>query len=177
MKKLIYRDGNLLTDKIVEVIGQQCNCQNTFGSGIARSIREMYPEAYQADCVAAAKKENTLGNFSWAHVGNLSRTNNGTNIQYIYNLYGQNLGTRDKKVGDRMTNYEALYSAFAGMAKRLGNDPFAEAYGHWHYEPTVGFPFLIGCALGGGNWDVVSRLIEVAFDGYGGDVHIIRLKQ
>ena len=45
MKKLIYKEGNLLLAKNVDVVFQSCNCQNTFGSGIARSIKEMYPEA------------------------------------------------------------------------------------------------------------------------------------
>ena len=64
MKKLIYKEGNLLLAKDVEVIGHQANCQNTFGSGIARTIREMYPDAYKADCDAAIEKVNTLGRFS-----------------------------------------------------------------------------------------------------------------
>ena len=33
MKKLIYKEGNLLLAKDVAVIGHQANCQNTFGSG------------------------------------------------------------------------------------------------------------------------------------------------
>ena len=68
MKTLIRRDGNLLLADDVIAIGHQANCQNTFGSGIARSIREMYPEAYAADTAAAIRKINILGNFSYTKI-------------------------------------------------------------------------------------------------------------
>jgi hypothetical protein len=41
--------------------------------------------------------------------------------------------------------------------------------------PSVGFPFQMGSFRGGGNWDIVSRLIEVAFDDYPNDVIVYRL--
>ena len=162
MKKLIYKEGNLLLAKDVEVIGHSCNCQNTFGSGIARTIREMYPDAYKADCGAAVAKVNTLGRFS---VGYIPTDNNPSSISRIYNLYGQNLFGK----GTRQTNYDALYSALEGMAHDLiENDMDLPV-------PPVGFPYLIGSFRGGGNWDIVSRLIEVAFDDYPNDVIIYRL--
>ena len=162
MKKLIYKEGNLLLSKDVEVIGHQANCQNTFGSGIARSIREMYPAAYEADCSAARAKVNTLGRFS---VGYIPAENNSSSIRRIYNLYGQNLFGK----GTRQTNYDALYSALEGMANDLmENDMDLPA-------PSVGFPYQMGSFRGGGSFDIVSRLIEVAFDDYPNDVIIYRL--
>jgi hypothetical protein len=41
--------------------------------------------------------------------------------------------------------------------------------------PCVGFPYQMGSFRGGGNWDIVSRLIEVAFDDYANDVMVYRL--
>jgi O-acetyl-ADP-ribose deacetylase (regulator of RNase III) len=162
MKKLIYKEGNLLLSKDVVVIGHQANCQNTFGSGIARTIREMYPIAYEADCSATRAKVNTLGRFS---VGYIPADNNVSSISRIYNLYGQNLYGK----GTRQTNYDALYSALEGMAHDLiENDMDLPV-------PSVGFPFQMGSFRGGGNWDIVSRLIEVAFDDYANDVMIYRL--
>jgi O-acetyl-ADP-ribose deacetylase (regulator of RNase III) len=162
MKKLIYKEGNLLLSKDVEVIGHQANCQNTFGSGIARSIREMYPAAYEADCSAARAKVNTLGRFS---VGYIPAENNSSSIRRIYNLYGQNLFGK----GTRQTNYDALYSALEGMANDLmENDMDLPA-------PSVGFPYQMGSFRGGGSFDIVSRLIEVAFDDYPNDVIVYRL--
>jgi len=162
MKKLIYKEGNLLLAKDVDVIGHQTNCQNTFGSGIARTIREMYPVAYEADCSAARANVNTLGRFS---VGYIPANNDISSISRIYNLYGQNLYGK----GTRQTNYDALYSALEGMADDLIENDMDLPL------PSVGFPFQMGSFRGGGNWDIVSRLIEVAFDDYANDVIVYRL--
>ena len=162
MKKLIYKEGNLLTNPFVTVIGHSCNCQNTFGSGIARTIREMYPDAYKADCGAVLAKVNTLGRFS---VGYIPADNNPSSISRIYNLYGQNLFGK----GTRQTDYDALYSALEGMAHDLVENDMDLPV------PSVGFPFQMGSFRGGGSWDIVSRLIEVAFDDYPSDVIIYRL--
>jgi O-acetyl-ADP-ribose deacetylase (regulator of RNase III) len=170
MKKLTFVEGDLLKHPQVEVIGHQANCQNTFGSGIARSIKEMYPEAYEVDCISAAKKRNNLGQWSAAEIPLTDGFTNsrGTQIRRIYNLYGQNLGTINGNVKRvRMTNYEALYSALEGMADSLKAK---------NEKLIVGFPHLIGCGLGGGNWSVVERLIEVAFDFYEGEVIIVKYK-
>jgi O-acetyl-ADP-ribose deacetylase (regulator of RNase III) len=162
MKKLIYREGNLLTSREIGCCAHQANCQNTFGSGIARSIREMYPVAYEADCSAARAKVNTLGRFS---VGYIPANNNISSISRIYNLYGQNLYGK----GTRQTNYDALYSALEGMVHDLTENDMDLPV------PSVGFPFQMGSFRGGGNWDIVSRLIEVAFDDYANDVIVYRL--
>ena len=164
MKKLIYKQGNLLLANDVQVVGHQANCQNTFGSGIARTIREMYPDAYEADCAAANDKKNTIGNFSVGYIPFMDGVANkhGNQIGLIYNLYGQNLYGRST----RQTNYDALYSALEGMANDLN---------YTLKVPTVGFPYQMGSFRGGGSWDIVSRLIEVAFDDYPSDVIIYRL--
>jgi len=171
MKKLTFVEGDLLKHPQVEVIGHQANCQNTFGSGIARSIKEMYPEAYEVDSISAAKNRNILGTFSAVEVtlnGKVNRYNN--HIRRIYNLYGQNLGTNHAKY-DRKTNYEALYSALEAMADSLMPDEIDLP------QPIVGFPYLMGSGLGGGDFRIVQRLIEVAFDGYESDVIIVKYKQ
>ena len=165
MKTLIYKEGNLLLDNDVQIIGHQANCQNTFGSGIARSIREMYPEAYRADCIATKNKTNNLGEISCTSV--TSKEYNPS-LKYIFNLYGQNLFGK----GVRQTNYEALYSALEKMRDTIMHDAgFCDLR-----ESVVGFPYQMGSFRGGGSWDVVSRLVEVAFDGYKGKVIIVALK-
>jgi O-acetyl-ADP-ribose deacetylase (regulator of RNase III) len=154
MKKLIHKEGNLLTATDVEVVGHQANCQNTFGAGIAKSIKEMYPKAYHADTMAYKDGEAVLGNFSFCHLDG--------NIKKIFNLYGQTLyGTRK-----RQTNYDALYNAMEGMKNYLVDNDLP--------VPNVGFPYLMGCGLGGGDWRIVERLIEVAFHNYDGEVIIYK---
>lgn len=170
MKTLTYVDGNLLTIGGINYIGHQANCQNTFGAGIARTIREMYPEAYAADTTAHRLKANTLGQISVATIACSNGVNRyGNRIERIYNLYGQNLGTNHSAtMRPRNTNYEALFNALERMRKDV------DLLNIGTVSPAVGFPYLMGSALGGGNWNIVSRLIEVAFDGYAGNVYIVK---
>lgn len=172
MKKLIYKEGNLLTANDVEIIGHQANCQNTFGAGIARSISEMYPEAYFADTKASQSGKNTLGNFSYANISvkNGIANSQSSSIARIYNLYGQNLYGK----GVRQTNYDALYNALEAMAKHLMPTEQDKMMFDFDRSPKVGFPYLMGCGLGGGDWRIVERLIEVAFHNYEGDVIIYK---
>lgn len=168
MKTLKYTNGNLLLNKDVQAIGHQANCQNVFGAGIARSIREMYPDAYVVDTLCSVKKQNILGNFSMAHIPKEQREKHGTNIHRIFNLYGQNIGAKFEKQDGRMTNYDALYNALVGMEEVLSS------FDGNHPPSVVGFPYMMGCGLARGSWDIVERLIEVAFDGYESDVIIVK---
>ena len=158
MKKLTNINGNLLTDPRVQVFGHQANCQCVFGAGIAKSIKQMYPSAYQADLDADNKDQNVLGNISYV-------IREG-NPRAIFNLYGQNLTSKTT----RMTNYEALYSALVLMRSKVdalfGDEP-----------PTIGFPHGMGCGLGGGQWEIVERLIEVSFDGYENEVYVVKFNE
>ena len=166
MKKLIYKEGDLLTGTDVEVIGHQANCQNTFGAGIAKSIKEMYPKAFYADTMAHKDGKAVLGNYSFCHI------ENGP-IKKIFNLYGQNLYGK----GKRQTNYDALYNALDGMVNNLLPTDQDRMMFDFDRSPNVGFPYLMGCGLGGGDWRIVERLIEVAFHSYNGDVIIYKLKK
>ncbi len=166
MKKLIYKDGNLLTDPSIAVIGHQANCQNTFGSGIAASIKEMYPSAYEADTLSAKNKANVLGNISY--VG----TKKDDRHVVIFNLYGQNLFGKET----RKTDYEALFSALSRM-KGVCDMAKGTYSALGKPMPTVGFPYKMGCDRGGGDWRIVERLIEVAFEGYEGDVAIVKYNE
>jgi len=178
MKKLIFVDGNLLLSDKVQVIGHQANCQNVMGSGIARSIREMFPEAYSADTIAARRGSNVLGTFSKADLkmDPYGRNRVGNRISRIYNLYGQNLGTDYKKLYDRKTDYEGLYSALEKMVDDLMPTEADKMMFDYDRSPAVGFPYKMGSALGGGSWDIVQRLIEVAFDKYSADVFIYKFQ-
>ncbi len=51
-----------LLDGEVDYLLHCCNCQNNFGSGIAKQIREMLPYAYEADYKAVMDGTNKLGN-------------------------------------------------------------------------------------------------------------------
>lgn len=164
MKQLLHIDGDIFKVRGIHVIGHQSNCQNTFGSGIAKTVREKFPDAWKADCQAAKEGVNTLGNIS---VGPIAIRPIDSDLKFIFNLYGQNLGTDYNKLYDRKTDYEALFTALQKMANICSRDSA---------NYTVAFPYKMGSDRGGGHWDIVERLIEVAFDGYKGDVIIVHYK-
>lgn len=145
-----FFEGNLLDFPAgITAIAHCANCQNTFGSGIAKQIKDRYPEAYTADTEAynEAKKNNTelLGCSSNAKVSDDKR---------ITNLYGQNRYGTDR----RHLDYEAFYVALKGLRDGLEN---AHKAGRVY---VLGLPFKIGCDRAGGDWMIVYAMILSLFD-------------
>ncbi len=137
---IIHKDCNIF-DGGAQGIIHQANCQNTMGSGIAREIRARYPEAYEVDCKTIAGDYKKLGTFSSV------KTNDGKFV--IYNCYSQYRYGREQ----RHTNYEAVYTGLSSIeqnARELG-------------LTTLSLPYNMGCNLGGGNFHIVSAIIEVIF--------------
>ena len=140
-------DNTNLLKANVEAIAQCCNCFNTMGSGIARQIREIFPEAYTVDCKTIKGDKGKFGSFSMANINNNPYN---PNIKHIYNLYGQfTYGTESRKL-----NYEAIYSALEAMSANCQNNRVLK----------VGFPKNMGCTLAGGNWNIVNEMIVSLFD-------------
>ena len=50
----------------IQIIIHGCNCFRSFGAGIAKSIKERYPEAYEADLNTGHGDKNKLGHYSYA---------------------------------------------------------------------------------------------------------------
>lgn len=147
-----YIKGNLL-DSDCDYICHQVNCQGAMNSGIAKQIRERFPEVY------ASYKELCMTMGARRLLGTIDIV--GTNAEYeVVNIFGQyNYGYN----GSRYTSYDAFANAL-------------ETLRDW-IEPckTIGFPKNIGCGLGGGNWKVISALIEeILGDEY--DVYIYELE-
>lgn len=121
-----------------DVIIQGCNCFNTMGSGIARSIKERFPQAYAADQLTESGDYNKLGTITCAEAIN----NKGTAF-IIVNAYTQ-YGT--SKNGEDVFEYEAfqkILDAFAVDGTNL----------------RVGLPY-IGMGLAGGDRVRIMAMIE-----------------
>lgn len=137
---IYYVKGNLL-DSNCDYICHQVNCQGVMGSGIARQIRERWPEVYESyrdfyeDCVW--RNRNMLGNIDFVPIWNTK--------QMVINMFCQDKCGYD---GERYTSYDAFATALYNIAYKVD-----EGCG-------IGFPKNIGCGLGGGNWKVISALIE-----------------
>ena len=138
-----YVKGNLL-DSNCDYICHQVNCQGVMNSGIARQIRERWPwvftsyRAYYERC--KNRGESPLGEIWGVAIDHANRDS-----QWVINMFAQETFGY---YGGRFTSYDAFAACLTKMRDRLPKDK------------TIGFPKNIGCGLGGGNWKVISALIE-----------------
>ncbi|NDG52854.1 MAG: hypothetical protein EBY39_07510 [Flavobacteriia bacterium] len=142
MVKII--DGNLLDfPNEIDFIAHSCNTHNVMGAGIAREIKNRYPNAYSSDCHAMMEGDNVLGNFSFA-------VTDATQNKGIFNMY-----TQDKIGGERAVNYEAFYTALENVANYIEWQSKHECE-----KKVLGLPFGISCGLAGGSWTIIFAMIN-----------------
>jgi len=132
-------EGNIL-DIEEGYILQQVNCRGVMGSGLAKQIREKYPQVYTEYQYFCKKwePEEILG---WY---NMTAINNYLGIVNIFGQVGYG------RTG-RFTNYGAVAMALirANKLEELNKT-----------DLPVYVPFQMGCGLGGGDWEVYSEIIE-----------------
>ncbi len=145
MSNIHYYKGSLFTAP-VQAIAHVANCHCTMGSGIAKVIKDTYPEAYRADCETTKGDYSKLGNISSASV-----LNTKDEIRVIHNIYAQYL----YGIGVRHLNYEALYTGLTAVKQNLGGSNYC-----------LGLPFKMGSDRAGGDFRVVESMIEVIFEHY-----------
>lgn len=121
-----------MDDGEVNIIAHQANCFHRMGSGIAPLIAAKWPQVREVDRQTPNGDLRKLGSVSRAEVGK----------GFVYNLYGQYYPGRN-------TDYEALRESLQKMSKDLIGLEGVK----------IGLP-KIGCGIGGGDWTVVSKLIE-----------------
>ena len=152
-----YVKGDI-TKSNCDIICHQVNCQGAMNSGVAKAIREKWPEVYEyykVWCDREKDKANLLGEAQ----GILIDDNPN---RYVGNLYAQyNYGYN----GERYTNYEAFYNAIEQIANQIADAPKA----------TIAFPYKIGCVRGGANWSVILQMIATVFQER--DVYIYYLNE
>lgn len=133
--------GDLLVSG-VDVICHQVNCQGKMGSGIAKSIRDQFPQVYKEYSLLCAmtKAEDLLGEVQPVVLDDTKLI--------VVNMFGQlNFGYD----GRRYTSYDAMWSCLNRIKAYIPKDK------------KIGFPARIGCVRGGANWEVVKKMIEEVF--------------
>lgn len=131
----------LAMDGEFDVIIHGCNCFCTMGAGIARSIKTQFPEAFQADLTTKKGDRSKLGDFSQA-----TFVKNGHDI-IVINAYTQ-FHYSGKEV---LADYDAIRNVFKKLKSQFPGKRF-------------GFP-LIGAGLAGGDWQVISEIIDQELQG------------
>ena len=140
----------------VDAIGHCANCFCTMGSGIAKQIREKFPQAFSVDSKTRAGDIEKFGKFSCAEI---TQPNIKTTVKFVYNLYGQFYYGRDI----RKLNYESIYTALEAMRMDCVSKPVR----------NIGLPKNMGCNLAGGSWKVVESMIHDIFDESPFNIYIV----
>lgn len=151
MIRTIYGD---ITNAREDIIVHQVNAIGVMGGGVARSIRDKYPEVftpykeYIGKAIEEGKTpEDLLGNVLYVN------TNDG---KVIANVFGQAFireGPSDKEV---YTQYDALA---LGLRKVLD---YAVST-----NKTVAAPYLIGAGMANGSWSKIGPMLTEIFDKHG----------
>ncbi len=128
-------EGCLITNfknKKYDAIIHGCNCFCTMGAGIAKTIKNNFPSAFEEDQKTKKGDINKLGSYSIAK----------TEYGFIINAYTQYYYSSKKKNCD----YNAIKKVFTKINKDFAGK-------------SIGIP-TIGAGLAGGDWDKIYAIID-----------------
>jgi O-acetyl-ADP-ribose deacetylase (regulator of RNase III) len=144
-------EGNIL-DADETIICQQVNCKGVMGSGLAKQIRNKYPNVYTDYKLFCKTVKNPLGQVNSVVVQDKEK---GLN-HIIMNIFGQDGYGRDR----RYTDYNALEMGLQSIYNEVTTE------GKFLYGKSIAIPYNLGCGLAGGDWNVVCKIIEDVFNDY-----------
>lgn len=142
-----YIKGNLLTSNL-PFIAHGCNAMGKMGAGVAKQIAHTYPYAYKAYINAKLYVGDVIfayGNYNEPVIANCI-------TQKYYGTY------------QRQVNYTAIESCFKILKEYMDK----------HNIHELGIP-KIGAGLGGGDWVVISNIINTILENNTYDVYVYEL--
>lgn len=126
-----------------DIIVHGCNCFHTMGGGIARQIREQFPQAYEADKKTEYGVDKT-GTYSSVIVKNIDNER-----LIIINAYTQfNISS-----GEDVFSYDGFQKILDKLLRQV------EVAAELGVSYRIGFP-LIGCGLAGGDKDRILKMMK-----------------
>lgn len=131
--------GDLL-DVTEGIVCHQVNCMGVMGSGVAKQLREKWPQiftSYRNLCVLNECSTTLLGFVDFVQIED--------NLQ-VANLFCQHNYGKDGYV---FTNYDAIHKAL-----KIVHDYALKN------NLTIHLPWRMGCGLGGGDWEIVHGIIK-----------------
>ena len=121
----------LALDGEFDVIAHECNCWCNMGSGIARQIKQQFPEAAKADKRTKNGSKKKMGTCSVVKQHGV----------YVVNAYTQFMYGSGVNV-----NYTAIRKCMKYIKEHFSGQ-------------RIGLP-KIGCGLARGDWNIVKLIIE-----------------
>ena len=135
MTKIKYVAGNLL-DASEGIIAHGCNARGVMGSGVALAIKNKWPAAYIVyEKHAKSRTGLLLGSVVWATLPDKTIANCITQLNY------------GRMTGKQYVEYGAIQQCMNTINKLIQR------------ESGLALP-LIGAKRGGGNWGIISEIIE-----------------
>jgi O-acetyl-ADP-ribose deacetylase (regulator of RNase III) len=149
--KIKTQIGNLLHVKSGHIV-HGCNAQGVMGSGVALAVKQTYPGAYK----------------DYIRVFNSDPPFRGTKLGVAYPY----------TVDSELVIWNAItQDGFGGMVRQVSYDAIQTCFEqiNWHIKEggidnvaftqaeEVHIP-MIGAARGGGNWNIISTIIEETMD-------------
>ena len=134
-----------ITEATESFIVHQVNCRDAMGSGVAKALFTKWPivktayHEFNEPFVERGVQDRLLGLCGIAKVS-AEKT--------VINAYTQNYFGND---GKQYTDYDAIRKVFGFIVDNL------------ELPNGIAIPYLYGCGLGGGDWDIVSQIIEDTF--------------
>ncbi len=126
------------------IICHQCNCKGVMGAGLAKKMREQWPQVYVHYKRAFEPGKLALGMVQLITVDSIAPI-------IVANIMGQDDYGREKK------QYTDLPSVRLALEKiKAFRDAFTKAP-----DLQIYIPFKMGCNLGGANWSDMMRLITI----------------
>lgn len=139
-----------------DVIVHGCNCFGAMGAGIAKQIKDQFPEAYEVDKQTYKGDRTKLGTYSSATVDVvLPRSDDDDDDDKqtkphsvtIVNAYTQHHWSGSGVLAD----YDAIHNVFVQIKADFSGK-------------RIGYP-KIGAGLAGGDWDRISSIINAELEG------------
>jgi len=137
-----YINGDLIRlakEGKFDVIGHGCNCFHSFGAGFAKAVKEEFPEAYMADKRSRYGDRGKLGTFTKYDYDTQIFSPNALTILNLYTQFKYTSTEVDVEYGALRRCMKAVKKTYSGK--------------------IIGFP-LIGAGLAGGDWNIISQIID-----------------
>lgn len=136
-------EGNLL-ESGANIICHQVNCQRAMNSGVAKQIRNKFPNVYEEYMKIASTE--MLGRIQIINVGD---------NQFVCNMFAQDQYGYD---GKQYTDIEALRKCFVALKILLDSSDARDT--------IIAMPYKIGCVRGGADWNIVYEMVDEVFEEY-----------
>ena len=151
-----FKYGDILTTG-ARVICHQVNCKGVMGKGLAKQIKDKYPEVY-TDYLAYIQRMNQKGE---KLLGEVHASPTKDDLHAIAHIFAQDTYGYNGVYTDLSALRQALYTLL------MFNDMSMEADGQ---VIEYAIPYNIGAGLGGANPDDVHALLNEVFEDYPGVV-------